>query len=96
MALAARLLHSWGLGMYVFDAVCFAYTCRRLIDLSNDCRYHEHMVTVKEFYRGRRGVMQAAAEKHLTGLASWSLPSAGTFFWFDLSPSGITDSASIM
>ena len=24
---------------YVFDAVCFVYTWRRLIDLSNDCRY---------------------------------------------------------
>ena len=21
------------------DAACFVYTCRRLIDLSNDCRY---------------------------------------------------------
>ena len=26
-------------GMYVLDAACFVYTCRRLIDLSNDCRY---------------------------------------------------------
>ena len=24
---------------YVLDAICFEYTCRRLIDLSNDCRY---------------------------------------------------------
>ena len=24
---------------YVLDAVCFVYTCRRSIDLSNDCRY---------------------------------------------------------
>ena len=28
---------------YVFDALCFVYTCRRLIDLSNDCRYPERM-----------------------------------------------------
>ena len=26
-------------GTLMFDAVCFVYTCRRLIDLSNDCRY---------------------------------------------------------
>ena len=26
---------------YVLDAVCCVYTCRRLIDLSNDCRYME-------------------------------------------------------
>ena len=24
---------------YVVDAVCFVYTCRRLIELANDCRY---------------------------------------------------------
>ena len=26
---------------YVFDAVCCVCTCRRLIDLSNDCRYRD-------------------------------------------------------
>ena len=27
------------ISLYVADAVCFGYTCRRLIDLSDDCRY---------------------------------------------------------
>ena len=34
--------------MYVFDAVCFVYTCRRLIDLLNDCRYHPSTNTAAE------------------------------------------------
>jgi DNA-binding transcriptional MocR family regulator len=32
------------------------------------------------------------AAKHLTGKATWVNPSSGLFVWFDLSPSGITDS----
>ena len=41
---AGRLLRAlfemtfYSLARYVVDAVCFVYTCRRLIDLSNDCR----------------------------------------------------------
>ena len=27
------------ISLYVVDAVCFVYTCRRLIELANDCRY---------------------------------------------------------
>ena len=35
-----RFAHIAG-GVYVFDAICFVYTCRRLIDLSLcDCRYN--------------------------------------------------------
>lgn len=40
--------------------------------------------------------MQNAAEKHLKGLATWNIPSAGMFYWFDLSPSGVTDSAPLI
>ena len=32
-------LGRWHRRPYVFGAACFVYTCRRLIDLSNDCRY---------------------------------------------------------
>ena len=28
----------------VLGAVCFVYTCRRLIDLSNDCRYGSDVI----------------------------------------------------
>ena len=40
--------------------------------------------------------MRQAAERHLAGLATWKVPSAGMFFWFDLSPSGVTDSAPLI
>ena len=40
--------------------------------------------------------MRKAAERHLKGLASWEVPSAGMFFWFDLSPSGVADSAPLI
>ena len=59
-------------------------------------RYHEQLNAVKEFYRSRREVMRQAAEEHLTGLATWKVPSGGMFFWFDLSPSGVTDSAPLI
>ena len=37
----AKKLHWFivSLMLYVLNAVCFVYTCRRLIDLSNECRY---------------------------------------------------------
>ena len=54
--------------------------------------YERHVKKVQAFYRGRRDVTQAAAAKHLTGLASWKPPVAGMFFWFDLGPSGVVDS----
>ena len=94
MTLAARLLHSWGLD-----------------------KYRAHVREVRDFYAERRSFMQKCAEKHLTGLASWSAPSAGMFFceiatatrWlsppmltrvllvgFDLSPSGVSDSAPVI
>ncbi len=68
----------------------------RLLQSWGLARYHEQMKTVNAFYRSRRDVMQNAAEKHLTGLATWKVPSAGMFFWFDLSPSGVTDSAPLI
>ncbi|CAA7269549.1 unnamed protein product [Cyclocybe aegerita] len=38
-----------------------------------------HVQRVSEFYREKRGMV-----KHLTGLAEWSSPEAGMFFWFKL------------
>ena len=51
---------------------------------------------VQDFYRSRRDSTAASAAKHLTGLANWTPPVAGMFFWFDLSPSGVTDSAPLI
>ena len=33
--------------------VCFVYTCRRLIDLSNDCRYHAETAPLVDYYRAK-------------------------------------------
>ena len=35
--------------------------------------------------------MEASASRNLGGLARWKRPTAGMFYWFDLSPSGILD-----
>ena len=43
-------------------------------------KYRAHVREVRDFYAERRSFMQKCAEKHLTGLASWSAPSAGMFF----------------
>ena len=39
---------------------------------------------MSEFYRKKRDVFAAAMERHLTGLAEWTIPEAGMFFWFVL------------
>ncbi|KZV94690.1 PLP-dependent transferase [Exidia glandulosa HHB12029] len=43
-----------------------------------------HTSGVSTFYRAKRDVFQKAMERHLTGLARWSVPQAGMFFWFEL------------
>ncbi|KAG5644176.1 hypothetical protein DXG03_009017 [Asterophora parasitica] len=43
-----------------------------------------HTKKVSDFYRSRRDVFQQAMEKHLSGLAAWTIPEAGMFFWFKL------------
>lgn len=50
-----------------------------------------HSRAVAKFYADRRAKFEAAAHKHLDGLATWVSPVAGMFLWIDLSPSGITD-----
>ena len=50
-----------------------------------------HLESVRAFYRERRDAMDASATKHLGRFASWTQPTAGMFFWFDLSPSGVHD-----
>ena len=50
-----------------------------------------HLESVRAFYRQRRDAMEASASRNLGGLARWKRPTAGMFYWFDLSPSGILD-----
>jgi len=40
-----------------------------------------HVQNVKSFYESQRNMFVRIAEKHLSDLASWSIPHAGMFFW---------------
>lgn len=40
-----------------------------------------HAVRVADFYRAKRDVFEAAMQRHLAGLAEWTTPEAGMFFW---------------
>lgn len=46
--------------------------------------FKTHTETVSQFYRGKRDVFESAMKHHLDGLAEWSTPEAGMFFWFKL------------
>ncbi|THG97515.1 hypothetical protein EW026_g4486 [Hermanssonia centrifuga] len=43
--------------------------------------FSEHTERVSEFYRKKRDVFQAAMERHLAGIAEWTVPEAGMFMW---------------
>ncbi|KZT01549.1 PLP-dependent transferase [Laetiporus sulphureus 93-53] len=46
--------------------------------------FKTHTETVSAFYREKRDVFESALKRHLSGLAEWSTPEAGMFFWFKL------------
>ncbi|KAI0925700.1 hypothetical protein AcV5_008368 [Taiwanofungus camphoratus] len=53
--------------------------------------FKTHTGTVSRFYREKRDVFDQALKQHLGGLAEWTAPEAGMFFWFKLllgSPNG--------
>jgi len=80
-------LHSSGLSQAVVSAVLAKW---------GDAGWSAHLEAVRAFYKGRCDVMQASAARHLHGLATWSRPSHGMFFWFDLSPSGCHDAHALV
>lgn len=43
----------------------------------------QHVRNVREIYRGQRDATLAAADKHLTGKARWTVPEAGMFLWIE-------------
>lgn len=49
---------------------------------------------MREFYTARRDYFVGLATKHLDGLATWNVPSAGMFLWFQLI--GVEDSAKLI
>ncbi|WP_028455676.1 aminotransferase-like domain-containing protein [Chitinilyticum litopenaei] len=53
-----------------------------------------HLARILPDYRARRDVMAASLDRHLGGLASWTLPAGGLFFWVKLAQP--LDSQSLM
>ena len=45
-----------------------------------------HVPTIRARYKVQRDAMEAALEKHLSGLAQWQRPAGGMFFWLELAP----------
>ncbi|TFK49721.1 PLP-dependent transferase [Heliocybe sulcata] len=43
-----------------------------------------HTLNVSNFYREKRDIFERYMRKYLTGLAEWSAPEAGMFYWFKL------------
>ncbi|KAF9463949.1 pyridoxal phosphate-dependent transferase [Collybia nuda] len=56
----------------------------KLLDSWGYTGFKAHVERVSEFYRGKRDVFERAMHTHLAGLAEWSTPEAGMFFWFKL------------
>ncbi|KAG1759713.1 pyridoxal phosphate-dependent transferase [Suillus occidentalis] len=46
--------------------------------------FFAHTRAVADFYREKRDVFESALNAYLSGLAEWSTPEAGMFFWFKL------------
>lgn len=46
--------------------------------------YAGHIARLQSHYRARRDAMHAALGRHFRGLADWSLPAGGLFFWLRL------------
>lgn len=56
--------------------------------------FDAHIASVRSFYSQRAQAFEQAAQRHLSGLAEWSTPTAGMFFWFKIS--GIEDSFALI
>ena len=68
----------------------------KLFDMWGEAGWLEHTNKVALFYQQRRDAFMHYAAKHLTGKATWVNPSSGLFVWFDLSPSGVSDSQALI
>ena len=53
----------------------------KLLDAWGYEGFQIHVQHISAFYRDKRNIFEAAMKKHLTGLAEWSSPEAGMFFW---------------
>ncbi|KAF7337049.1 PLP-dependent transferase [Mycena venus] len=55
-----------------------------------------HTRGVSGFYRKKRDVFEAAMQRHLQGLAEWTPPQSGLFFWFKLLIPGAEDDSALV
>ena len=46
--------------------------------------FMNHVESIEAFYQRRRDIMLEAANKHLTGLVTWSVPDGGMFLWMQV------------
>lgn len=53
----------------------------KLLEAWGYAGFKKHAETVSAFYRVKRDVFQRAMVTHLSGLAEWTPPEAGMFFW---------------
>jgi len=44
-----------------------------------------HVASIRTRYRAHRDAMAASLDRHMTGLATWTRPVGGMFFWLELS-----------
>ncbi|KAJ7111908.1 PLP-dependent transferase [Mycena epipterygia] len=68
----------------------------KLLDAWGYDGFLRHTRGVSSFYRAKRDVFEAAMQRHLAGLAEWSAPQSGLFFWFKLLLPGEGDSAQVV
>lgn len=53
----------------------------KLFESWNEEKFEHHFNDIQKFYCQRRDIMIAGLEKHLSGLAEWTVPKAGMFVW---------------
>ncbi|MDP1692994.1 MAG: PLP-dependent aminotransferase family protein [Burkholderiaceae bacterium] len=61
---------------------------RIVFEVVRDGLLDTHVPTIRARYKVQRDAMQAALEKHLSGVVQWQRPVGGMFFWLEL-PAGI-------
>jgi kynurenine/2-aminoadipate aminotransferase len=71
----STILHPSGLSQMVLSAVLHQW---------GQDGFQKHTQSVAQFYQQKRDAFIKSAEKHLTGLAEWTVPHAGMFVWIKL------------
>lgn len=67
---------------------------QRLLEEWGEEGFESHINSVQQLYRKRRDLFCSLADRHLRGLAEWTVPRAGMFVWFNCK--GITDTESLI